>query len=117
VKRWRWVLAAVVVAAVAIAIVYLRCGSGWGLGLGGAGDGHAVVAGSAGSAVSRCAVKVTAAGLLVDGRIATRDEVVAACKAAGGAIVTVVGNAREGDWIALRQALEAAGVTVLRAGS
>jgi hypothetical protein len=119
VKRWRLVLGAAVVAAVVLAVVYLRCGAGWGLGVGssGNGDGRAVALTGSGSGVARCAVKVTAAGLLLDGRLAPRDAVVAACKAAGGAVVIVVGNAREGDWLDLRQALEAAGVTVLRAGS
>lgn len=105
---------AVLLAAAIAAALYLRCGSGWGLG-GSGGTGTGSATGHA-AVPQRCALKVTAAGLVVDGTPATRDAAVATCKAAGGAIVTVVGDAREGDWTELEQALEAAHVPFDRRG-
>lgn len=101
-------------AAAIAAALYLRCGSGWGLGgNGGGGTGSGT---EHATAPQRCALKVTAAGIVVDGKPATRDAAVATCKAAGGAIVTVVGDAREGDWTELEHALEAAHVPFDRRG-
>ena len=107
-----------------LALVYVRCGRGWGLG-GGKGDGKGTGTGTGtgagtGSAVSqgpkRCVVRVTANGITVDGKEMKRDEAVAACKQTEGALVTVTGDARQGDWDELRDALEAAKVTIFKKG-
>ena len=111
---WTTVLALLVVAA-----TYLRFGSGFGLGLGGPGKGNGS-AGGPGSAHTlvaprRCAIRVTARGITVDGKPMLRDDAVDACKATAGADVVVTGDARHGDWAALHDALDAAGVpTFLR---
>ncbi len=113
-RRRRVGVLGMLAALVAAAAMYLRCGSGWGLGGTGNGAGPAAIAGSAD--VHRCALKVTAAGIVVDGKPMTRDDAVAACKAVGGAVVTVAGNAREGDWIELEHALDDAHVPIDRRG-
>ena len=100
---WSALLALVVAAA-----TYLRCGSGFGVGTGTGHDGTGTVRPVAGP--RRCAVRVAPGGTTVDGKPMSRDEAVAACKAATGADVVVTGDAREGDWQELRAALEAAGV-------
>ena len=101
---WSALLALIVAAA-----GYLRCGSGFGVGTGtGRGDGAGTVRPVAGP--RRCAVRVAPGAITVDGKPMSRDEAVAACKAATGADVVVTGDAREGDWQELRAALEAAGV-------
>jgi hypothetical protein len=101
---WSALLALVVAAA-----TYLRCGSGFGVGTGtGGNDDSSPVRPVAGP--KRCAVRVAPAGITVDGKPMSRDEAVAACKAATGADVVVTGDAREGDWQELRAALDAAGV-------
>jgi hypothetical protein len=113
-RRRRRVLVLAAIAALAAALLfYVRCGSGWGFG-GGAGLGAG--GGTATPARARCTLKVTTGGIVVDGKPATRDGAVATCKAAGGAIVTVAGNAREGDWTELQRALEAAHVPIDRHG-
>jgi hypothetical protein len=117
-RRLLWLVVIAVVIAAAV-VLYERCGGGWGLGPGSS-SGEGSGAGSAGSGVrARCAVKVTAAGFVLDGKPATKDvaAVVTACKAAGGALVTVVGDAREGDWEQLQRALEAASVPIDRRGN
>lgn len=97
--------------AVAMAALYLRCG---GFGLGGAGPGAGGAAGSARPLVgpARCAVRLTATGLTVDGKPASRDDVVAVCKATTGADVVITGDARHGDGEQLKAALQAAGISV-----
>jgi hypothetical protein len=117
-RRRRRVLGLAVVAAlIAAAILYLRFGGGFGFG-GESARGESAGTGSAGSAAGsaapRCAIKVTAAGLVVNGAPPTRDvaAVVATCKAGSGVVMTVVGDAREGDFAELKRALEAAGVAV-----
>lgn len=120
----RWLL---LLALVGLAALFLRFGDGFGLGGAGKGSGS----GEAEPAVQplaevpgprRCAVRVTAAGITVDGQPLPRDEAAAACKATTGADVVITGDAREGDWKDLKAALEAAGVTDIavrqpRAGS
>ncbi len=106
---WTAVLALLVAAA-----LYLRFGGGFGLGLGGLGKGSGS-AGGPGSAHTltaprRCAIRVTASGIIVDGKPMPRDEAVDACKATAGADVVVTGDARQGDGDALLDALKAAGV-------
>ena len=97
-----------------LAALYLRCGSGWfGSGSGGGSGGFGVASGSQlALQVKRCAIKVTAQGILLDGKPATREAAVDACKKTSGADVIVTGDAREGDWDNLKAALEAAHVDV-----
>jgi len=106
--RWTMVLALLVIAA-----LYLRFGSGFGLGGLGKGTGNAGGPGSAHTLVAprRCAIRVTASGITVDGKPMQRDEAVDACKATAGADVVVTGDARHGDWAQLHDALDAAGVS------
>ena len=104
---WTMLLAAAVVAA-----MYLRCGAGFGLGAGpgsGEGAGPGSVQGLTGP--KRCAIRVAANGITVDGKAMLRDEAVTACAKTAGADVVVTGDAREGDWNDLRSALGTAGVT------
>jgi hypothetical protein len=116
-RRRRKLLVLLLIAAlIAAAVVYLQCGKGWGLG---GGDGKGSGSGS-GSAITpptdagsqRCTVRVAANGLFVDGEKRTRDEVVEICKKTEGAMVTVTGDARQGDWDELRAALQAVGVKI-----
>jgi hypothetical protein len=99
----------------ALAATYLTCGRDFGLAGGGyrldEGDGDAPGSARVDTPPARCALRVTATGIVVNGAPAKRDDAVATCKAAGGADVVVTGAAREGDWKDLRAALEAAGVT------
>ena len=86
---------------VILALLYLRFGRGSG------------AAGSTATGPHRCAIRISPAGITVDGQSVTRDQAVAACVAAGnGADVTVTGDTREGDWQDLLAALMAAGVPV-----
>ncbi|HTL36827.1 MAG TPA: hypothetical protein VL326_27015 [Kofleriaceae bacterium] len=101
----------------AAAIMFVRCGSGWGLGGTGNGDGDGKGKGSGtstakGSAAQRCTVRVSAEGIAVDGVKKSRDEAVKLCKKTEGAMVTVTGDARQGDWDELRAALQAVGVKI-----
>lgn len=118
-RRRRLIVLLVVLALVVLAALYLRCGPGWGLG-GGKGTGKGSGAGSmVAPAVgpTRCTVRVTKDGVLVDGAKKTRDEAVEVCKKMkDGALVTVTGDAREGDWAELRAALEAVGVKIYMRG-
>lgn len=96
-------------ATIVLAVMYLRCGRGWGLGGEGAGSGA-----GPGTAVAakRCEIRVAKTGITIDGHAATRDAVIVACKPLGAADVIVTGDAREGDWDELRQALEAAKIDI-----
>jgi hypothetical protein len=98
----------------AVAVMYVTCGSGFGLGGKGKGEGagSGATAAALDAGAHRCSVRVAAAGITVDGVARTRDEAVAACKPLGGADVVVTGDARQGDWDDLKQALAAAGVKV-----
>jgi hypothetical protein len=116
--RRRLAVWSTLLAGAAAAALYLRCGTGFGLG--GTGQGIADLGDEdpprADGGPRRCAIRVAAAapdttGITVDSKPMTRDEAVAACKAAGAADVIVTGDAREGDWKELRAALETAGVT------
>lgn len=108
------VLALIVIVALIALLIYLRFGGGEGFT--GAQktkpqpDAALAVAIDAGP--SRCAVRVTGAGLVLDGAPAERDAIVARCKELTGADVVVTGDARQGDWDELRAALEAAGVAI-----
>ena len=108
---WTMLLAAAVVAA-----MYLRCGAGFGLGAGpgsgeGAGPGSGPGSAQGLTGAKRCAIRVAASGITVDGKPMLRDEAAAACAATAGADVVVTGDARQGDWADLRSALVTAGVT------
>ena len=101
-----------------LAVMYVTCGRGFGIGGKGEGSGSGRGSGS-GSVVAiadagpqRCQIRVTADGIAVDGMKMTRDEAVAACKVTTGADVVVTGDARQGDWDALKAALDAAGVAL-----
>ena len=109
-RRRRLVMLTLVAGLIAAAAMYLRCGSGWGLGGFGTGAGNGE--GAAVREPARCRVRVSATGITVDGKPATRDGVVAACKNSDGALVIVTGDARQGDWDALRGALDAAGIKI-----
>jgi hypothetical protein len=115
--RRKLVLFGLFIAAIGLAITYLTCGRGWGLGGAGKGEGSGPGPGSgtvarADAGPDRCSIRVTADGIAVDGAPATRAAAVAACKATTGADVVVTGDARQGDWDALRTALEAAKVPI-----
>lgn len=113
--RRRKLFSLLVVAAVAaLAFVYLQCGSGFGIGEGkGKGKGR----GSQEEVQpARCTIRVAADGIFVDGAKKTRDEAVEVCKKTDGAMVTVTGDARQGDWDELRAALEAVRVKIYLRG-
>jgi hypothetical protein len=103
--RRRLIILAVWLAAMIAALYYVRCGRG-------TGGGEGSQAGT-GSAVKRCALRVDAKGINVDGKSVNRETAVALCKQVGGAEVVVTGDAREGDWAALRAALSTANVDIL----
>ena len=107
-RRRLLVLTTLLAAAVAAAM-YLRCGSGLGTGGKGPGEGGTTVTPMKGSA-ARCAIRLTAAGITVDGKPATREEAIATCKSKTGADVLITGDSRQGDWDQLRSALEAASI-------
>ncbi len=121
-RRRRLLLFVIWAALIVAAALYLRCGRGWGIGGGkGAktGSGSGIGSGSALAPVmqpARCTIRVTADGITVDGAKKTRDEAVDACKKTDGAMVTVTGDARQGDWDELRAALEAVGVKIYMRG-
>jgi len=108
--RRRLLLWVALLVVVALAALYLRCGGGLGLGTG-SGNGDGPRSPRPLAAPARCALRVAAAGITVDGKPMGRDEAVAACKATTGADVVITGDAREGDWKELNSALGAAGVT------
>ena len=110
-RRRRLAMIAAAVAIIAFVIYFGTCGHGFGLG--GTGKGSGVAAATADAGPRRCIVRVTASGYVLDGKSATRQAVVAACRATTGAEVTVTGDARQGDWDDLRRALEAAHVAIL----
>lgn len=118
-RRRKVIFFVVWAAAIVAAILYLRCGRGWGTG--GKGPGKGPGTGATGSAQTqgpkRCTVRVSAEGITVDGKKQTRAEAVAACKQTEGALITVTGDARQGDWDELRTALEAAGVEIFKRGN
>jgi len=118
-RRRKLLFLVVWAAAIAAAVLWLQCGRGWGTGGKGAGKG----AGSGGAAVApaagpkRCVVRVSAEGIVVDGKKLSRDEAVAACKQTEGALITVTGDARQGDWDDLKAALDGAGVKIYTRGN
>jgi hypothetical protein len=113
--RRRMLALIVLVAAIVLAVLYLTCGRGRGLGGRGTDKGKGPGAGAAvDRGPRRCVIRVTAAGIAVDGKPTTRDAAVTACKATTGADVVVTGDARQGDWDELRAALEAANIAIYK---
>lgn len=115
-RRRKLMFVAVWAALIALAILYLQCGRGFGLG-GGKGTGTGKGSGVGPSTITdagpaRCSVRVTSEGITVDGVKKTRDEAVEACRKTEGAMVTVTGDARHGDWEELRAALQAVRVKI-----
>ena len=104
----KWVIGALVVVAVALglALYFMSCNGHGGVGLSTSAN-H-----GSGDAPKRCDVRVAAAGITVDGKPATKDEAVKTCKGRPGADVVVTGDARQGDWDALRSAFDASGIVV-----
>src|SRR5262245_852689 len=96
-------------------------GKGWGMG--GKGEGSGTGAGSGSGSGSpppsppeasprRCKVRIAAGGIAVDGKPATVEEAVVACKSTEGAEVLVTGGARKGDHEDLKAAFERAGIRI-----
>jgi hypothetical protein len=119
-RRRRLITLAVILGLAIAAALYLQCGRGWGLGGGkgtGTGKGSGSALAPALAAPTRCTLRVTKDGILVDGAVKTRDEAVELCKRMkDGAVVTVTGDARQGDWDELRAGLEAVGVKIYMRG-
>jgi len=111
-------------AAIVLAILYARCGLG-GLGLGGGkgdskGDDRSQTqklaggdAGAGPAAKPPCKLRLDGTGVLVDGKVTTVAGAVDSCKKAGGAEMTVTGDASFGIRQELRDELRAADVPVL----
>lgn len=122
---------AVAIAAVVAVFLIARCGGGFGFGKGGLGVGGGSSKGVLGergtgagtgtgsaAAPARCMVRVDGSGIAMDGKPATVDEVIAACKrATAGADVIVAGDARQATWEELRTALDANGIASLVRGA
>lgn len=113
----------IVLGAIALAASYLTCGQGFGLGGLGLGKGEGsgpgsgsvealIAAGDAGP--SRCQIRIAIGGIFVNGKSASVDEAVAACKDAAAAEVLVTGGARVSDEKDLKAAFDRAGIQILR---
>lgn len=117
-RRRKLVFFIIWAALIIAALLWLRCGRGWGTG--GKDPGKGPGTGSAQPAMTagpkRCVVRVSAEGIAVDGALMKREDAVAACKRTEGALITVTGDARQGDWDDLRTALEEAGVPIFTRG-
>ncbi len=121
-RRWRRkiLLWGALVGAIALAVMYGTCGAGWGIGNGkGSGEGSGPGSGATLATVPdgvmrRCKILLASTGISVDGTPATRDEAVARCKSTAGADVIVTGDTRQGEWDALRKALDKAGIEVFK---
>jgi hypothetical protein len=98
------------VALVIAAAGYLRLGGGIGqLGLGGAGDGERVDQAHPVAGPRRCAIRLSASGITVNGQPASREAAIATCKTAPGVDIHLTGDARHDDGAELDAALKAAG--------
>jgi hypothetical protein len=112
-RRRRLLFLALLVALIVLAVMYIRFGGGLGFGGDGKGDGEGSgTAPTVDAGPARCAIRVTAAGVAVDGKPATQAEAVERCRTTTGADVIVTGDARHGDWDALRAALEEAKIPI-----
>ena len=108
--RRKLLIWALVIGAIVAAILFLTCGRGWGIGGAGKGEGSGSAT-PADAGPKRCAIRVTATGITLDGVAATRDAIVTACTGATADVV-VTGDARQGDWEELKAALERANIQV-----
>lgn len=127
-RRRKLLLLLLLAGAIWLAITYGTCGAGWGIGKGkgkGKGEGSGPGPGSVQGVLAtvdggpvRCALRLTAAGITVDGKSMTREEAIDACKTTQGADIVVTGDARTGDWEDLQKALVEAKIqwTELKAG-
>lgn len=125
-RRRKLLLLLLLAGAIWLAVTYGTCGAGWGIGKGkGEGEGSGPGPGSVQGVLAtvdggpvRCALRLTAAGITVDGKSMTRDEAIDACKTTQGADIVVTGDARTGDWEDLQKALVEAKIqwTELKAG-
>ena len=116
--RRKLLLWALFVGAIVLAAMYLTCGlGGKGKGEGkGPGDGSGPVQpllSPADAGPRHCAVRIALNGISVDGKPATVEEAVTACKGAAAAEVLVTGGARQGDWEDLKAAFERAEIRIL----
>jgi hypothetical protein len=114
-RRRRMLLWLLLLAAVAAAAMYLRCGTGWGIGGWGFGNGDGEGQGTKqiiDTEPKTCGIRISKDGITVDGKPMTRDEAVAACKKTAGAHVKVIGDTLQGDWEALKLALQQGGATI-----
>ena len=93
----------------ALLLLLLLRGKGWGFGGTSNGSGDES---DAPAPARRCAVRVDAVGIQVDGTPADVDTTVATCRAAGAADVLVTGAAIQGVVDRLLAALRAAGVSL-----
>jgi hypothetical protein len=114
-RRRKLILLAVWAALIAAAVLYLRGGKGWGIGGDGSGSGSGSgSANASGSSASpgeqRCPVRVGNDGVTLDGKAATAHLIIESCKAVD---VVVTGDAKEGEWKQLCQALDAAHVAIV----
>jgi hypothetical protein len=117
-RRRKLLFLVVWAAAIVAAVLWLQCGRGWGTGGKGEGKGPGSGVGVVPAAgPKRCVVRVSAEGIVVDGKKMSRDEAVAACKQTEGALITVTGDARQGDWDDLKAALDGAGVKIYTRGN
>jgi hypothetical protein len=92
-RRWRrdGLVAGGVVGVVLLALLFVRLGQGSG-------------------ASARTAIRLAASGVTVNGVAASIGDAILASRAAGGAEVTIVGDARQGDVETLIGALRASGL-------
>jgi hypothetical protein len=110
-RRRRMLVLLVLLVAAILAALYLRCGKGFGLGRGsGTGPAGSTTAPPSDAAPARCAIRLSATGITVDGKPASRADAIAACATRTAADVLITGDARQGDWDDLRGALETAGI-------
>lgn len=108
--RRKLLLWGLVIGAIVAAVLFLTCGRGWGLGGAGKGEGSGSSA-PADAGPKRCAIRVTANGMTLDGVASNKEAIVTACTGATADVV-VTGDARQGDWEELKTALERANITV-----
>lgn len=117
-RRRKLIFLGVIGTLLVLAFLYLRCGAGWGLGGRGKGKGEGKGQGIADvknaatpdAGPRRCMLRVDGAGLALDGKPATQEAVIAACRDAGRAELLVVGDALTGTVEALEKALTDANI-------
>ena len=108
--RRKLLLWGLVISAIVAAILFLTCGRGWGIGGAGKGEGSGQAT-PADAGPKRCAIRVTATGITLDGVASSKEAIVTACTGATADVV-VTGDARQGDWDELKAALERANISV-----